>query len=526
MARQGNQTPVTRTGSIPPGNTRISKPARSASRPKRPPGRPFKLPRSASASSSRSGRSERPSASPSVAPTPPRRVLSMLEALPRELIEHIFLYSLNLNLPRASPSLAAALSREHIYKLLIILAFWDDPPDTNPGSEAIDRILVPLDYKPLTLDQRAKLQQDVFRCRFCTLDRVREQIPNMMILTIHRHWINAGMVMEPDQQKALERFMERKSDIVHEIQAKGPPIKRLPEMIGNPEMLRRANIPGPHEYELCINPMMLTEIRSKTMGTIVTWPAIQLVHFPPNLLRGGRDGFSPADVEFLEMLRVTSNNTAPPPGSPLSPSTSTRLDRTALHEGVTKAIRTLNFAALETLFKIDELICRFEVYRTEDSVLYMFPSDHYLTVTRLACDPIQNVRLFQTLLRACAESLPVNNQEIRQWTLDIVDLAEKDPVRYGQIGKFARWFSDFYLRLEEQIDWAKEHPTGALFCLGQLDLHDIEGRKYMDDVLGPGQRPPANYLHETSFNARHWWLKRSGPEVPPGFVRSPRRTGA
>ena len=521
MARQGNQTPVTRTGSIPPGNARISKSARSASRPKRPPGRPFKLPRSASASSSRSGRSERPSASPSVAPTPPRRVLSLLEALPRELIEHIFLYSLNLNLPRASPSLAAALSREHIYKLLIILAFWDDPPDTNPGSEAIDRILVPLDYKPLTLDQRAKLQQDVFRCRFCTMDRVREQIPNMMILTIHRHWINAGMVIEPDQQEALERFMERKDDTVHEIQAKGPPIKRLPEMIGNPEMLRRANIPGPHEYELCITPMLLTEIRSETMGTTVTWPALQLVSFPPNLLRGGRDGFSPADVEFLEMLRVTSNNTAPPPDSSLPLSTSTILDRTALHEGVTKAIRTLNFDALETLLKIDELICRFHTRKTNYSGVYTFPSDHYLTVTRLVCDPIQNVRLFQTLLRACAESLPINNQEIRQWTLDIVGLAEQDPVRYGQIGKFARWLSDVYLRLEERIDWAKEHATVPLFCLGQLDLHCIEGRKYMDDVLGPGERPPANYLHETSFDARHCWLKRPKPDVPPGFVRSP-----
>jgi hypothetical protein len=450
----------------------------------------------------------------------------MLEALPRELIEHIFLHSLNLNLPRASPVLAAALSREHIYKLLIILAFWDDPWD-EPTSEAIDRILAPLEYRPLTLDERAKLQQDVFRSRFCTMDRVRDQIPNIIILTIHRHWINVGMVMEQDQQEALERFMKRKDDKVTTFQAKGPPIEFTPAAMGNPELMRRANLPGPHDYELCITPMVVTEIRHKTMGTVVAWPALKLVSFPPHLLRGGRDGFSAADVEFLEMLRVTSNNNVPPPSSPLAPSvsTSTNLDRTALHEGVTKAIRTQNFAALECLLKIDEFVARFHSYRPKHSVLYTFPSDHYLTVTRLTCDPIQNVRLFRTLLRASAESLPLYSEEIIQWILDIVDLAGKDPVRYGHLGKFVRWFSDFYVLVEDQIDYVRYHPTSALFCLGQLDVRSIEGRKYYDDVLGPNEKVPGNYLLETSFDHHHWWLKRFGPDVPPGFVRSPPMTG-
>ena len=52
--------------------------------------------------------------------------ISRLESLPVELLEMIFLYSLNVNLPRASLLLARALSRERIYRLLILLAFWDD----------------------------------------------------------------------------------------------------------------------------------------------------------------------------------------------------------------------------------------------------------------------------------------------------------------------------------------------------------------------------------------------------------------
>jgi len=453
----------------------------------------------------------------------------MLEALPRELIQQIFLYSLNLNLPRASPALAAALSREHLYNLFIILAFWDDPPsddppNSHPRSEAIDGILAPLEYKPLTLQQRTKLQEDVFRCRFCTLDRVREQIPNMIILTIHRRWINGGMVMERDQQEALERFMNRKDDTVRTFKAKGPPFKGLPEMIGNPLMRQLASIPGPHDYELCITPMALTEIRSKTMSTVVTWPALELRLFPPHLLRG-RNGFSPADVEFLEMLRITSCNTSPPRGTGLNPSTTTTLDRTALHEGVTMAIRTLNFAALETLLKIDEFVVRCHRSNGRHPAFYTIPSDHFLTVTRLDCDPLQNVRLFRTLFRASAESLPINSREIMQWTLDAIRLTEEDPVRYGKIRKFARWFSDFYIRIEEQIEYASVDPKGQLFCLGQLDYNDLEGRAYVDDVLKPDEDAPRNYFYETPFDPQHWWLKRFGPEVPPGFIRSPLMTG-
>ena len=52
--------------------------------------------------------------------------LSILESLPVELIEKIFLYSLNVNLPRASVALTSALSSERIYRALILLAFWDD----------------------------------------------------------------------------------------------------------------------------------------------------------------------------------------------------------------------------------------------------------------------------------------------------------------------------------------------------------------------------------------------------------------
>lgn len=49
--------------------------------------------------------------------------LSRLESLPVELLQAIFLYTLNINLPLASPYLGLALSSEHLYTKLILLAF-------------------------------------------------------------------------------------------------------------------------------------------------------------------------------------------------------------------------------------------------------------------------------------------------------------------------------------------------------------------------------------------------------------------
>lgn len=53
-----------------------------------------------------------------------KRKMSALEKLPTELLQHIFLYCLDLNLPRASPILAGNLSSPSIYSQTIIAAFW------------------------------------------------------------------------------------------------------------------------------------------------------------------------------------------------------------------------------------------------------------------------------------------------------------------------------------------------------------------------------------------------------------------
>ena len=101
-----------------------------------------------------------------VKPHKPRKTRSRLESLPVELIEKIFLYSLNANLPRSAPLLAAAVSSERIYRALILLAFWNDTASTPPvtSGTTIAKILRPLDYVPLDHDERKALQVAIMRC--------------------------------------------------------------------------------------------------------------------------------------------------------------------------------------------------------------------------------------------------------------------------------------------------------------------------------------------------------------------------
>ncbi|KAJ5090994.1 hypothetical protein N7532_009678 [Penicillium argentinense] len=491
----------------------ISKSAQSAAS-KRRPGRRLKHSRD-TPSQSRSPLTGS-SASPSVAPPVRRRALCMLEVLPVEVIELIFLYSLNLNLPRASPVLAAAISREHIYGLLIILACWDDPPTDNPFSKAMAAILAPLDYVPLTLDERSRLQEAVFRCRWCTMQRVREQIPKMMILTLHRHWINAGMVMKPDQQATLDRFMTRQEgnkSLV--LEGKGKPLHRFAELLSqqSPQIARMAQLPGPHDYELHIKPNVLVELRSLTWKTSIVWPAIQLHAFPPRLLRGRSGGFTADDVTFLEMLRLCSNNFWTR-SSQLRPDSQTLVDRTALHQGVTNAIRTSNLNAMTSLLKIDEFTYRFGSHNDGRATYYTIPSDHFLTVTRSGRDnPHLNQAFFEALIRASAESIPAHSPEITQWCVENMQLGEQNPPKYSDInGRFAKWLSDFILRLPAQIDYAHNTPSAQLFYCGQLDVMDLEGCRFLDEVLSPCREPLMDYMDESSFHPEHFWVDKQGNE--------------
>ncbi|KAI9674607.1 MAG: hypothetical protein M1829_003689 [Trizodia sp. TS-e1964] len=120
------------------------------------------------------------SSSQSVAPAPaqrsssskkrkPRRTLSPLETLPLELIRHIFLHSRNVNLPRASLPIAAALSSVAVYIDISCLAFniRKDRKETRHLEEYKGPEELIQGYTWVRAD--SKLQSDIMTCRWMTL---------------------------------------------------------------------------------------------------------------------------------------------------------------------------------------------------------------------------------------------------------------------------------------------------------------------------------------------------------------------
>ena len=97
---------------------------------KRPRGRPFKLPthNAGSEASALSVPIVKKAKKRTLQNIKSKRKMSLLEKLPTELLEKVFLYCMNLELPRASPVISGKLSSETIYLHTLVGAFsptWD-----------------------------------------------------------------------------------------------------------------------------------------------------------------------------------------------------------------------------------------------------------------------------------------------------------------------------------------------------------------------------------------------------------------
>ncbi len=143
----------------------------------KPRGRPLKLMSTSISHSATSSHSSTPSTTcmtsstkrgkvknGSASPVKSRMQRSPLESLPLELLQTIFLHSLNLQLPLISPYLAAALSSEHVYTELILNSF--------SGVTAIGGVS---DHEPLYPDlSSASLQTILMSRRWFTLDLLKK----------------------------------------------------------------------------------------------------------------------------------------------------------------------------------------------------------------------------------------------------------------------------------------------------------------------------------------------------------------
>lgn len=152
---------------------------------------------------------------------------SELECLPAELIDKIFLEALEVNLARASLRIARRVSREKVYEIFLLQAYWNDPQDcirdpllhwnsiyqdvSWPKYNYANRDIVAhtfgaIKYQPLRLVEQRRLQRLVASCCWFTLARFQKVLPSLLTLTLNTldyqrilsgwglidHWMDRG----------------------------------------------------------------------------------------------------------------------------------------------------------------------------------------------------------------------------------------------------------------------------------------------------------------------------------------------
>lgn len=412
--------------------------------------------------------------------------LSRLERLPVELLEKIFLYSLNVDFARCSPFLAAAVSSERIYRLLVLLAFWYDPstPVSRAEQNAVDNPvskILRFDYTPLDDEQRCTLQSSILRCRWCTVPRMVKQLPELIRLTVQRYWLDAGIHMESDQKERLNGVLV--GDIQDAITFQG------------------TGTTTSTAYTLTITPFISVTITSAdtTNTQTTTHHILYLREIPSSLLNPPSSRpFHLSDLTLLETLRVAGGFTRPERQHMLAAHKTVAVSRTALHDGIHTALVSGDARVLACLLKIDEYAARCESLSLANDndgnddnnsgalLPYTLPSEHFRMAVRHATSKSTAARtaisLFRLLLRANAESLPADDPEITQFAM--ICCGAGPDTTDADVAALGTWLLDFMLHLPRQVEIARADPVHAgMFYLGRGNRHIEMARRYMENVL-------------------------------------------
>ncbi|KAI5309922.1 hypothetical protein KEM55_002120 [Ascosphaera atra] len=136
-----------------------------------------------------------------------RPALSPLEQLPPELIEHIFLYCLECNLPLASPFLAAALSRESLYSALTLAAFWESAVGADERAIFSGASIrhAQVDVGSLLVSGKARLQGQILRCRWFDPQLLMALRGRLVKSFLDVAWFGKGIVMDDDEREKLDK---------------------------------------------------------------------------------------------------------------------------------------------------------------------------------------------------------------------------------------------------------------------------------------------------------------------------------
>ncbi|EAW08747.1 uncharacterized protein ACLA_096810 [Aspergillus clavatus NRRL 1] len=139
------------------------------------------------------------------------RALSLLESLPVEIQQKIFLHCLEINLPRSSIHLARALSSPILYTWLIRLAFSSSNESSKNGIFTPDFLPPPLDFFALSVEERRELQRTILNCRWCTLELMRKCQREYIEHVIRSQC--RDMVFSPEDEHVIRNIADHFDDL-------------------------------------------------------------------------------------------------------------------------------------------------------------------------------------------------------------------------------------------------------------------------------------------------------------------------
>jgi hypothetical protein len=339
---------------------------------------------------------------------PEPKKLSYLESLPAELLEQIFLECLEFNLPRASLHIARSLSREQLYRSLIIYALWSDPDwshDEPPSDKAVAQIFRPILYTPLLYNHRP-FQEAVLSCRWATLERVKSCSKDLAFLTLTRwlfgHGKHAeGLNIDPGELDAIAMALENRvcefnvpfydedltPGISWTIHCVNYPSSKGPEFEGEywlDGFQKDSPRPAPYHYH-----------------------PVSIFSIPNRLLKG--DPWTDQKVQFLRLLGGWAHlymyqDPLQIDWGPPGPS----FNESKMQDGIEAAILQQNGLALDTLLKLRA--------RSSMSVRVPILERHWLAAVRQSEDPA----IFKLIMSyATPESLPAHDAEITEWAIQL-----------------------------------------------------------------------------------------------------------
>lgn len=347
--------------------------------------------------------------------------LSMLEKLPVELIQQVFFHALEVNMPRASNYLRQVLSTEQIFNSLVTFAYFDD--DGESPVEA--KHFLPAEYRMMNCEEKVRLQQNMFTCRWCTYERIKTCLPSLSRLVIVQAW---------HRERSLDESHGQGTDVVHETTM----------MVPNEAIRGLATLPSLDE-KAKLEQHFLARITVEDLGSsdfslqhderaylprIITWTSsldkqgvihkstdrslttLAARHIPDWLLRS--TPWTDEQLRLLQLLR--QGYTFIQDDHVMS------ISAKAVFDGMRNAILESNIAALTTLLEMHNVFFKSGAWTFQQMMTTSLtpPSHHPLPIELFHLAAEQDNRATQMislLLRAGIDSLPEDDEVITAWAV-------------------------------------------------------------------------------------------------------------